>query len=979
MTQNLLFVALAFQNGLLSTQQTLASFQHCCQASETRIDQWLVEMAWLSEDDGRLLLQLMERRFGNDIETSQADVDELFSSDAIRTVLNQLDEQQLESLLTIPWVAPTVRSIMGKQAAAPVPVRTPSGDDERSRFRIISKHAEGGLGVVYLAEDRQIARTVALKQIKQQQADESFFREKFQFEAEVTGQLEHPGIVPIYALGSDDAGRPFYAMRFIKGESLRDYIQDYHRRLREERLAVDGPELRSLVRRLIDVCEAIAYAHQRGVLHRDLKPGNIMLGKFGETLVVDWGLAKSISANEPQPTEAATDRMSQQIRVRSSDSGSDTEQGSFVGTLAYAPPEQLRGDLQQLGPASDVYSLGAILYEMLTSKPPVVGKLSAAEALDRIRSLTSDKALGGVPGSLRSLVAICHKAMAFGIEQRYRDSDGLKDDLQNWLDDQAVVARPDSLPMRVGRWLRLHRSAATATAVSMLVIAISSIAFAVVMNGNARRERQLRVTADVLREQAQVARQNAELATAQSVRAQQQLAIDAAASARMQGQFAQATRLMLELEQSRPLSDQETLQLAKDQLHALNTTEVVPALERLSLDKLSATDVAQYKLILGDHLLMGKEDFRGLQLLRDAIESRELIDNDLNYALGLIALTPLECVQYLDLVLEKEPFHPYARFRRALTNIVIGRIAAARQDALFGIEAFGQDPRYRLLLALVETVSGNITTAGQLTQELVAEFPQFAPEISAIEFLWQVQDFLDRAGFMSTAEFYASAAPLVVSVLTKLQGLTGSNMPRTGWYGAFFKVLPKSTIEAAMLAVSVNSQNVLVSKIAELAPDNQLVRFAKYSLHMAGLGDPAADGYQLAQEVLQAEVINPSLRNICLWTTMVNVVFQRSADEDPCYHQLPYIELVAGLLEDRAWTGQFRPAFAASSDYWSLLIRNGFHGPALLLADEQLSQATTDEQKQFWEERVRVNKQFEAQRLERFTAMIQQLNSPPQP
>ena len=164
----------------------------------------------------------------------------------------------------------------------------PSPGADAHRFHIIRKHAEGGLGIVYVANDRQLRREVALKQIRPDRADEGIYRLKFSQEAEITGQLEHPGIVPIYALGTDEDGRPYYAMRFIKGESLRGEVRKFHESLRDGSLRYDGPQLRQLLRRFIDVCDAIDYAHDRGVLHRDLKPGNIMLGKYGETLVVDW-------------------------------------------------------------------------------------------------------------------------------------------------------------------------------------------------------------------------------------------------------------------------------------------------------------------------------------------------------------------------------------------------------------------------------------------------------------------------------------------------------------------------------------------------------------------------------------------------------------------------------------------------------------------------------------------------------------------
>ncbi len=184
----------------------------------------------------------------------------------------------------------------------------PDSSAQRSRFRILRPHARGGLGEVFVAKDEELNRNVALKEIQSEFANDPDSRSRFLLEAEVTGGLEHPGIVPVYGLGQYEDGRPYYAMRFIKGYSLREAIDQFHRKAEnteqkarepgtEQKLEVPPPDyntlpFRELLSRFIDVCQAISYAHSRGVLHRDLKPSNVMLGSFGETLVVDWGLQK---------------------------------------------------------------------------------------------------------------------------------------------------------------------------------------------------------------------------------------------------------------------------------------------------------------------------------------------------------------------------------------------------------------------------------------------------------------------------------------------------------------------------------------------------------------------------------------------------------------------------------------------------------------------------------------------------------------
>lgn len=287
---NLLFGVLAWQAGVLSEGQLLAAMQAWTFAKGKSLGEILVEQSVISESQ-RSKLEPMVRAH---IELHQGD-----------------PAQALQSLSSVPAVAGTLRrdvSDADVQASLNHLGRTrlsESGDATSileativrprtsgdSRFRIIRPHARGGLGEVFVANDEELNCEVALKEIQDQFADDDDNRGRFVLEAEITGNLEHPGIVPVYGLGQYDNGRPYYAMRFVQGASLKDAINEFHESSNQsdsERTL----ELRKLLGRFIDVCQAISYAHSRGVLHRDLKPGNIMLGKYGETLVVDWGLAK---------------------------------------------------------------------------------------------------------------------------------------------------------------------------------------------------------------------------------------------------------------------------------------------------------------------------------------------------------------------------------------------------------------------------------------------------------------------------------------------------------------------------------------------------------------------------------------------------------------------------------------------------------------------------------------------------------------
>lgn len=355
----------------------------------------------------------------------------------------------------------------------------------RLRFRKVRYHAEGGLGRVSLAQDNELRRNVAVKEIKEAYADLSESRARFIFEAEVTGRLEHPGVVPVYALGRHPDGRPYYAMRFITGEPMDKSIKQLHKekdRDKHDRL------LRDLLNNFVSVCNTIHYAHSRGFVHRDLKPANIMLGDYGETLVVDWGLAKQLDSDhdgEAQKEEAAE-------AVPMPLSQGEINTGGAVGTLLYMPPEQAAGAGELIAPASDVYALGATLYHIVAGLAPFQKRkdLKHADIIKRICNGEVPSASEVNPSVGKALNAVCEKAMKKQPTDRYASARELANDIERYLADEAVSVLPDNLFTAGNRWMRKHRGITNAVGISLLVItAIVGVAYAITKNSLTQTQR----------------------------------------------------------------------------------------------------------------------------------------------------------------------------------------------------------------------------------------------------------------------------------------------------------------------------------------------------------------------------------------------------------------------------------------------------------------------------------------------------------
>jgi serine/threonine-protein kinase len=485
--RNLLIGIIAFQMDFISRDQLIAAMHAWVLSKASPLSQILLDQGALSDPRRALLDALVDEHIKLHAGDPQRSLAAVSSIASVRHELSRIPDQELQASL------PLVSAARARDDSADDLFRTQNASVGESttpgvRFRILRPHAKGGLGQVSVALDTELDRPVALKEIQEEHADDQSSRVRFVQEAEITGKLEHPGIVPVYGLGRYADGRPFYAMRFVQGYSLKEAIELFHQ---GDSLARDHRQrtlrLRELLGRFTDVCNAIAYAHSRGILHRDLKPGNVMLGPFGETLIVDWGLAKQMSDGDgASPAHRSADHHGL-IRLSGlSGSRDGTLPGKALGTPAFTSPEQAEGRLDLLGPQSDVYSLGATLYAVLTGRAPFGGD-GAANVLPKIGRGEFAMPRTLIPSIPRPLEAICVKAMALRQADRYATPRALAQDIEHWLADEPVSAWREPWATRARRWVSRHRTS-VAAGVAAMAVAVVGLALALTMQAQANSE-----------------------------------------------------------------------------------------------------------------------------------------------------------------------------------------------------------------------------------------------------------------------------------------------------------------------------------------------------------------------------------------------------------------------------------------------------------------------------------------------------------
>lgn len=362
-----------------------------------------------------------------------------------------------------------------------------------NRYRIVEEFARGGMGAILRVFDEELRRSLAMKVILgkgeaangETPAVDAKTLGRFLEEAQVTGQLDHPGIVPVHEMGLDAEGRVFFTMRLVKGEDLRavfDHVKS----------GKDGWSQTRALHVLLKVCDAVSYAHAKGVIHRDLKPANVMVGKFGEVYVMDWGLARVLGCadrhdlrlrevasplNASQPSLVSTEREAD--REATPDSPLVTMDGDVVGTPSFMPPEQAEGKIESIGPHSDVYALGAMLYQLVTGRMPYVtpgARMTQYTILARVLEGPPEPAAELAPDTPAELLAILEKAMERDAARRYRTMQELAADLRAYLEGRVVAAYETGAIAELKKWVERNKALAASLAAGV-VLAVGAVSW----------------------------------------------------------------------------------------------------------------------------------------------------------------------------------------------------------------------------------------------------------------------------------------------------------------------------------------------------------------------------------------------------------------------------------------------------------------------------------------------------------------------
>lgn len=360
---------------------------------------------------------------------------------------DEIELNPFEDLLAQTLATPASSESSGSQ-------RVTGSLNRDHKYAMLGTVGQGAMGEILLALDQALQRKVAYKKVHAAMASNQKVMGRFYTEAQITAQLDHPNIVPIYNLEVHSSGEIAYAMKLIKGQTFKDLIATARQQIREQGSADADHNQEAFLEHFLKICDAMHYAHMKGVIHRDLKPANIMIGPYNEVYVMDWGIAKVMS----RPEGAVDEELVKLIQADLDEPEMErTQLGQIMGTPRYMSPQQAAGKNDQLDGRSDLFALGLILFELVTLKPALTAK-TQIELIKRVLKADLEPFQHLFGKKLApELEAIIRRATAKKVEQRYANVEDFANDIRRFRRGEAVLARPDNPLQKLTRWLGQHR------------------------------------------------------------------------------------------------------------------------------------------------------------------------------------------------------------------------------------------------------------------------------------------------------------------------------------------------------------------------------------------------------------------------------------------------------------------------------------------------------------------------------------------
>jgi WD40 repeat protein/serine/threonine protein kinase len=550
---NLLVAMRALALGLIDDERFRVVCREWSNERSRPIDQRLIERCGLDDLARQRLMDDVKQRvsLAND-DPVRAYQEELAQDSRVASLVCELDDDPISAgtLDEQPRDGHVLIATLGEEPGDPTV--GPNATVTQMRYTLHRVYGKGGLGQVWMAQDRTLNRRVALKELKpgrvknvDSPATRGILR-RFLREAQITGQLQHPNIVPVYDVERRDGGLPFYTMKLVEGQTFAKAIGEYHER---RKAGQDDPlEFSRLLQAFVGVCQAVAYANANGVVHRDLKPQNVVLGGFGEVIVLDWGEAKLVrpigsasGVTLPDQEESAPAPESARLVEITAEAADLEKTYGLVGTPAYLSPEQAEQRIDDIDQRTDVYGLGTILFHVVAgisphgSRPGEPPELDLRKLIDRIITGPTPRLREFAPSTPLALEAVCAKAMAKSQAERYASATELANDVQRFLADEPVSVLSEPLSVRAARWMKRHRTLVTTTAVGLIV---AIIGVSVLATMSARHAKVVEKANDDLK----TANKNERAASARATQKanEAQLAAESERKARLQAEAALA-------------------------------------------------------------------------------------------------------------------------------------------------------------------------------------------------------------------------------------------------------------------------------------------------------------------------------------------------------------------------------------------------------------------------------------------------------